>query len=171
MKKALIICFLLILGICFTACGHILELDTPEKVAEIYYANEDYFNTAAEVILKYDGKEPRIAIYPIEEAWESDAYIGKEINGLYIEGSSLLTDLDYQILYDAFAPLMERCHFSGVAMHSSRVEFVLEGPTYGMAAELYCFLDAEFAADYTSQTDENNSIIINPYWYAEIWHD
>ncbi len=172
MKKTAIICLVLILGICVSACGKpSLELNTLEKIAEVYYTNEEYFNTAAETVLKYDGTERRIGIDPIERAVITDAYVGKEIGGLYIDGSSSLTDSDFQILYDAFAPLFERVHFSGAAMYASRVEFMLEGPNAGFAAELYYFADADFAASYMSQTDSSNYLMIDPHWYAEFWSD
>lgn len=174
MKKMAIICLLLSFCICFEACElaasepHILKLNTTEKVAEVFYANEEYFNAAVETILTYHEKEPKLFITPIEEAWDSDVYVGKEINGLYIESRSMLTDSDYQILSDAFAPLMERCPFSGVDMHASWVQFTLEGPKYGLAAELYYFLDADFAAEYTAQS---GYLMITPHWYATIWSD
>lgn len=167
MKKPAVI-LVLIVSICCAACGHYLELDTPEKIAEVYCANEEYFNTAVETILEYQKVEPMLYICPIEEAWDSDVYVGKEINGLYIESRSLLTDSDYQILSDAFTPLMERCPFSGVDMHASWVVFTLEGPTYGSAAELYYFPDTDFAAEYTAQS---SYLMITPHWYAKIWND
>ena len=174
MKKTGLICLLLFFSVFFEACElaarepHILQLETPEKIVEVYYANEEYFNSAADTVLKFDGKVREIGICLADDAKKLDDYAGKEINGLYIEGSSTLLDSDYQILYEAFAPLTERCHCRAW-IYNSQVEFVLEGPTYGMAAKLFYFLDSDFAAEYMSKTDE--SIQINPHWYAIIWHD
>ena len=172
MKKTACIGLLLILCLCLAACGgHKLELDTLEKIAEVYRANEERFRTAAETAAQYEETEERIGIGPSEARAESDVYACRVVGDLFIEGSDALTDEDFQLLYDAFAPLMDSCRFCGAAMNESKVEFVLERTSYGAAAELYYFPDAAYAAEYMSQAEPGTVLRIDPHWYAEIISD
>ena len=175
MKKLLkiLICFLLLMTLFIVYVevidpGPTLELDTPEKIAEVYYANEAYFNAAAAALLRYDEKDLRISIVPIEEAESPTVYVGKEINGLYIKSTRALTENDYQFLSEAVAPLIERCRCH-VGMSQWTASFLLEGPIYGKSAYLYYCRDTDTAERYMSS--DYDHILINPNWVAEIWHD
>ena len=178
MKRIWLVIALIFAITCCSACSYripdgILQLDTPEKVAVLYHANEKYFNDAAKVIVGYP--DERISVRPMErvqnEALAPSIYIGEDIDGLYIESMGTLTNQDYQRLSKVFAPLMEQCGFSGVVMYASRVQFVLEGPIYGVSAELFYFQDPIFAEEYTSQITDPEYLCIEPHWYAIIWHD
>lgn len=168
-KKSLLIVLMCVI-MCISACSSGLILCTPERIAEVFYANEECFNTAAETITAYDNNECRIYITPIKEKTRESLSVVKEINGLYFSSTDTMTDLDYQALYDVYAPLFATlegsCSFTGVAMYDSRVQFVLEGPIYGEAAELYYFPDADFGAYYMSQI--KGALQIDAHWYAEI---
>ena len=175
MKKLLkiLICFLLLMTLFIVYVevidpGPTLELDTPEKIAEVYYANEAYFNAAAAALLRYDEKDLRISIVPIEEAESPTVYVGKEINDLYIKSTRALTEDEYQILSGAFAPLIGRC-CDAAGVEPGSVSFCLEGPIYGKTANLYYRRDTDTAKrDMSSDFDH---ILINPNWVAEISHD
>ena len=170
MKKRGIACLLLMVCLCLAACSddYKLKLNTAEKVVEVYYANEEAFNHAAEVLLGF--KEYRAHVSPYQEEMLSGIDVIKEINGVFIEADSLLTDLDYLNLYNAFTPLIESCGFREACTYYSEVEFVLDNSSYGDTAKLYYFQDEDIAAGYMEYT-RNDSIMITPHWIAAIERD
>lgn len=187
MKKTAVLCLLLVFSLCFTACEfassepHILKLETPEKIAEVYYANEEDFQAAveaiteaAEAITEYD-QEGFIYLTIDDISSSSKFHTVKEIEGLFIETKDPLLESSYQSLYEAFAPMMDNGICNGAFKRGSKVGFVLEGPTLGLAAYLYYIQDTDFAAYLMQQTADhipwNRYERIDSYWYSYIWSD
>ncbi len=175
MKRVLIV--MLVFSVLFcSACSNnlganSLVLNTTKKIEAEFYNSEDLFTQAAEALVKYN-KEERVHITRNKEKTNSNVYVVKEINGLYIEASAALAEADFQIVYDACAPLFrayeDRNLICGIAMYSSRIEFVIEGPVYGNTAELFYFPDEDYGASFMTQTD--GALRIASHWYAEICH-
>ena len=167
------ISFVFLLGMLLfcSACSPSLKLDTTEKIKAAYDAHEALFNQAAEALMKYE-KEEHIRLARGKEKTNADLFVVKEFKGIYIEASDSLTDADFQAICEACAPLfsaLEASGFlSGFGKYGSRAEFMIEGPTYGNAAELFYFPDASEGTEY--RTQRSGVLQITPHWYAEICH-
>ena len=175
MKRVMLVMLVFSVLLC-SACSNSpsayeLKLNTLEKIETEFYNSEDLFTQAAEALVNYD-KEERVHITRNKEKTTPNVYVVKDINGLYVEASAALPEADFQKIYEACAPLFsayeDRNLICGIAMYSSRVEFMIEGPVYGDAAELFYFPDEVFGSFYMTQTD--GSLQITPHWYAEICH-
>ena len=170
MRRITLMLILVIVLFC-SACSTSLQLDTTEKIKTTYLENEDLFIQAAEILVKYD-KEAHIHLTREKEKTNAALYDVREFNGIYIEASDSLKDADLQTIYETCAPLFsafeERELLSGFGKYDSHVEFMIEGPNYGNAAELYFFMDEESGSFWMAQTD--GALQITPHWYAKICH-
>ncbi len=144
-----------------------MKFDTLKKIEEAYYADEEYFNAAAEVIMKH-GSNSSISITPDQELLNSEVYSVTEINGLFMVSSPALSDPEYREIYDALLPLMEKYNLCGVTLHDSQIVFTLEGPVYGKTAILEFFGETDLAVKY--ETLPKDYFMINPHWYAEFYY-
>ena len=173
-KRTILIFLTLIVLLTSVGCSSEFRLDNPQKIAEVYEANEELFNEAAEKVMAYN-QVKRIKVTMDEEEFraflEDDTpVVGrdyKEINGMYIMVSEKLRDADYQSIYNAFAPLLTALKNSGfqseAATYYTQIDFMVEGPVYGKSAELYYFQELNHGAAY-AQYDW--ALQINEHWIA-----
>ena len=173
-KRTILIFLTLIVLLTSVGCSSEFRLDNPQKIAEVYEANEELFNDVAEKMMAYS-RVKWIDVTMDEEAFraflEDDIPpVGrdyKEINGMYIMVSEKLRDADYQSIYDTFAPLLTALKNSGfqseAATYYAQIDFMVEGPVYGKSAELYYFQEEGHIPPHQK---EEWILQINDHWFA-----
>ena len=174
-KRTVLMVFMaLLILLASVGCSSEFRLDDPQKIAEVYYANEALFNEAAEKMMAYN-QVKRIDVTMDEEEFraflEDDTPVVSrdytEINGMYIMVSEKLRDADYQNIYNAFAPLLTALEDSGfhseAATYYNQINFMVEGPVYGKSAELYYFQEEGHIPPHQK---EEWILQINDHWFA-----
>lgn len=173
-KRTMMIFMTLNFMLASVGCSSEFRLDNPQKIAEVYEANEELFNAVAEKMMAYS-QVKWIDVTMDEEAFraflEDDTPpVGrdyKEINGMYIMASEKLSDADYQNIYNAFAPLLtalKDSRFQSEAATSyNQINFMVEGPVYGKSAELYYYQEKGHIPPHQK---EEWILQINDHWFA-----
>ena len=173
-KRTILIFMSLLFLLASVGCSSEFRLDTPQKIAEVYYANEALFNEAAEKMMAYN-RVKSIDVTTDEEKLrrfleDPTPVVGrdyKEINGMYIMVSEKLSDTDYQNIYNAFAPLLTALNNSGfhseAATYYNQINFMVEGPVYGRTAELYYYQEQGHIPPHQK---EEWILQINDHWFA-----
>ena len=175
MNKRIVLLFMALLVLAASVgCSSELRLDDPQKIAEVYYANEELFSKAAEKMMAYSWVK-RIKVTTDEEELrrfleDATPVVGRdhtEINGVYIMVSEKLGDADYQNIYNAFAPLLAALKNSGfqseAATYYNLINFMVEGPVYGKSAELYYYQEEGHIPPHQK---EEWLLRINEHWFA-----
>lgn len=170
LKKFIAILIALICLFSLNGCKHITELNSIEKVTDVYYDNETMLQNAVDALLSMDN--PVIPMYINPVARGSVHYYPEcEIGNLRFDGDASNDGIfksDCQMLYETVAPLFEELNIWGIRVYRDEITFVLEYKE-GFAAELFYVYDEN--SSFSTSRFIKSEFQIDDHWYAVKTHD
>ena len=179
MKKMIAILLALTWFLFLPGCGPVrllpgggpdLELDTTQKIADVYHENADLFQNAIDAIRELVPSAAMI-IDPI--SYESIHYYPEyEIEDLRFINVSDVEDFETicTALYDSIAPLFKEFDLWRISVSKWDVRIAFEFSHLGYASELFYVYDGS-KDSFTSTMSIIEELQIDDHWYAVVNYD